>query len=56
MILYAKLLKNKVIGPNGDDIYALAVHPGAVSFPPSPPLARPQVPPADPPVNPPSLG
>jgi len=31
MILYTKMLVEKVIKKNGDDIYALAVHPGAVA-------------------------
>ncbi|WVR04346.1 hypothetical protein IAU60_001347 [Kwoniella sp. DSM 27419] len=31
MILYAKSIRDKVIKPNGDDIYILAVHPGAVN-------------------------
>nr|XP_018265914.1 uncharacterized protein I303_02291 [Kwoniella dejecticola CBS 10117]OBR88072.1 hypothetical protein I303_02291 [Kwoniella dejecticola CBS 10117] len=31
MILYAKSIRDKVIKKNGDDIYILAVHPGAVN-------------------------
>ncbi|OCF34033.1 hypothetical protein I317_03890 [Kwoniella heveanensis CBS 569] len=31
MILYSKALRDKVIKKNGDDIYILAVHPGAVN-------------------------
>lgn len=31
MILYGKALVSKVIEKNGDDIYILSVHPGAVS-------------------------
>lgn len=34
MILCAKFgLRDRVIKPNGDKIYALAVHPGAVGYP-----------------------
>lgn len=35
MILYTKSLFTKVIQKNGDDIYVLAVHPGAVSTHPA---------------------
>ena len=31
MILYSRSLAEKVIKPNGDNVYVLAVHPGAVN-------------------------
>jgi short-subunit dehydrogenase len=31
MILYSRSIAEKVIKPNGDNVYVLAVHPGAVN-------------------------